>query len=66
MFISPSKTMTEVLVHVVFPIIYVHFTGSLYTGYAHSYMTMDASAAQSYYQTSYMASRQASNMKQVS
>jgi len=66
MFISPSKTMTEVLVHVVFPIIYVHFTGSLYTGYAHSYMTMDASAAQSYYQTSYMASRQASNIKQVS
>jgi len=66
MFISPSKTMTEVLVHLVFPVIYVHFTGSLCTGYAHSYTTMATSAAQSYYQTSYMAGRQASNMKQVS
>jgi len=67
MFISPSKTMTEVLVHVVFPVIYVHFSGSICTGYAHSYTTMDASVAQSYYQTSQMyAGRQTSNIKQVS
>jgi len=65
-FISPSKTMTEVLVHVVFPVIYVHFTGSIYTGYAHSYTSMDASIAQNFYQTSpTFAGHKTSNLVQV-
>jgi len=53
MFITPSKTTTEVLLHLVFPVIYVHFTGRIDTGYAHSYMTMDASLLQQSYYSDY-------------
>jgi len=50
-FITPSKTATEVFVHLVFPALYLHISGTVFPGYAHSYMTMDASNAESYFST---------------
>jgi len=65
-FITPSKTATEVLLHVVFPVLYVHISGRAYTGFAHSYLTLDASYAESYYPTSTtFESRQAFDVTHV-
>lgn len=52
--------------HVVFPVLYVHLSGKTYTGFAHSYTTMDASYAQSYFATgTTFESRQAFDVMQV-
>lgn len=67
MFITPSKTATEVLLHMVFPALYVHISGRVFSGYAHGYAFIDASYAESYYQTDEtFVGRQAHNVVQVS
>jgi len=66
-FITPSKTATEVLVHVMFPVIYIHVTGKIsHTGFAHSCTTVDASLVQDYFPTNTtFVGRQAYDVMQV-